>query len=124
MQFTDIKNTLGVHYINLSGKLQLLLVVIESAKKDQIASIPYIHGQRQERITQILVQCLKNLKKAFVRQAKYYNLKRKDNQFKIGDPIWKRLHILSSANEGIAAKLSPKCTGQFIINYPIVVQIY
>lgn len=59
--------------------------------------------------------CRKNLKKAFVAQAKFYNLRRRDVRYKVGDKVLKRSHVLSSAANAFASKLAPKYTGPFVV---------
>ena len=49
------------------------------------------------------------------RQARNYDLRRRPTTFKVGDKVWKRKKILSSAAEGVAAKLAPKFVGPFLI---------
>ena len=49
------------------------------------------------------------------RQAGYYDAGRRESDFKPGDRVWKRSHLLSSAAKGIAAKLAPKFEGPYWI---------
>ena len=46
--------------------------------------------------------------KASERQAAYYDAHRRPVEFTVGDMVWKRNRILSSAIQGINAKLAPK----------------
>jgi len=57
-----------------------------------------------------------NLEQAYDRQSKYYDRKRRDVEFQVGDLVLKRQHVLSSAAQNIAAKLSPKFHGPFRID--------
>ena len=45
------------------------------------------------------------------RQASYYNARRREVNYEIGDLIIKRNRVLSSAAQGISAKLAPKYAG-------------
>lgn len=56
-----------------------------------------------------------NLAKAFAHQARFYNLRRRENPFQIGQEVLKRQHTPSSAIEAIAQKLTPKYDGPFTI---------
>lgn len=57
-----------------------------------------------------------NLEQAYRKQATYYDSKRREVQFQVGDLVLKRQHVLSSAAQNIAAKLSPKFHGPFRID--------
>ncbi|KMQ92869.1 retrovirus-like pol polyprotein [Lasius niger] len=56
-----------------------------------------------------------NLEQAYQKQSSYYNLRRRDIAFHVGDLVLKRQHVLSSAAQNIAAKLAPKFHGPFCI---------
>ena len=49
-------------------------------------------------------------------QARYFNAHRREAPFREGDLVWKRNKILSSAAQGIAAKLAPKFAGRYKIS--------
>ncbi|CAH0715187.1 unnamed protein product, partial [Brenthis ino] len=48
------------------------------------------------------------LLKAHSRNSSYYNLRRKVNEFNIGDIVWKRTYYLSDKDSRFAKKLAPK----------------
>jgi hypothetical protein len=50
----------------------------------------------------------KRLHQAYERNAKSYNLRKRDLSFKVGDKVWRPNKALSSAADKFAAKLSPK----------------
>ncbi len=52
-----------------------------------------------------------NVEKAQDKQQRYYNLRRKQNQYQVGDVVWLRAHPLSRAEEGFMAKLSGRWKG-------------
>ena len=52
---------------------------------------------------------------AFTKQAKYYNRRHRDLQFKVGDLVKKQNNVLSSAKDKIATKLAPKFTGAYVV---------
>lgn len=48
------------------------------------------------------------LHKAYQRNEKQYNLRRRDVDFSVGDKVWRRNKVLSDATNQFSAKLSPK----------------
>lgn len=64
------------------------------------------------------------VRKAQIRQAKYFNKKHREVVFEIGDIVLKRNRILSSAANKIAAKLAPKYNGPFVVTNRISANIY
>jgi len=48
------------------------------------------------------------LQKAHDRNVKYYNRKRRDVVFKVGDFVWKRTYVQSAGSKYFSAKLAPK----------------
>uniref|UniRef100_A0ABD2WYB9 RNA-directed DNA polymerase n=1 Tax=Trichogramma kaykai TaxID=54128 RepID=A0ABD2WYB9_9HYME len=49
------------------------------------------------------------------RQAKYFNEKHREVEFKVGDKVWLKNRVQSSAPNNIAAKLTPRNGGPFTI---------
>ena len=49
------------------------------------------------------------------RQDKYYDGHRRPPEFYLGDRVWKENKVLSSAADGISAKLAPKYAGPYTI---------
>lgn len=72
-----------------------------------------IHDNRMEKFRTLYEKCHRNLKEAFNRQAHYYNLRRRDNPFVVGQKVMKRTHPLSSKVEHFAGKLAPKFEGPY-----------
>lgn len=68
--------------------------------------------------------CHRNLKRAFERQAKYYNLRRSNHRFHIGEMVLRRQHLLSSAQNAFVGKLAPKFVGPYKIDSRIGANIY
>jgi len=67
-----------------------------------------------------------NLARAFQRQEKYYNLRRRPWKPEIGDKVWKRLHPLSRKDDAFNAKLAPKFIGPLEVRRipsPVVVDL-
>ena len=55
-------------------------------------------------------------KRAQERLAENYDSKRRSVNYAVGDKVLKRNRILSSAAQGIAAKLAPKFTGPYTVS--------
>lgn len=67
-----------------------------------------------------------NLARAFQRQEKYYNLRRRAWRPAVGDQIWKRLHHLSNKAAAFNAKLAPKYLGPLEVRKivsPVIVDL-
>jgi len=65
-----------------------------------------------------------NLEQAYQKQSSYYNLRRRDIVFQVGDLVLKRQHVLSSAAQNIAAKLAPKFHGPFRVSKVLSAVVY
>ena len=61
--------------------------------------------------TQLLKEVERHVGVAKTRQAKYYNARRKDVHFVVGDLVWVRSHPLSKASVHFSAKLAPRWSG-------------
>lgn len=62
------------------------------------------------------------LRKAYERNARAYNLRKKHIRFNVGDIVWKRNYVLSDASKRFSAKLAPRyiiCTVSKVIS-PLV----
>lgn len=76
---------------------------------------PKLWAERMRRIQLLRDWVIENLDNAYSRQAEYYNLRRRPQNFKEGDLVMKRHRILSSAAKHVAAKLAKKFQGPFEI---------
>ena len=52
-----------------------------------------------------------NVQRSQLRQARYYNALRKQEEFKEGELVWVRAHPISRADAGLSAKLAAKWKG-------------
>lgn len=73
------------------------------------------HKSRLSKLSHLKEICKKNLENAFKNQAQRYNLRRRENNFLIGQQVLRRNHVLSSAADYVAKKLSPKFEGPYVI---------
>lgn len=67
-----------------------------------------------------------NLARAFQRQEKHYNLRRRKWKPEIGDRVWKKEHPLSNKAAGFNAKLAPKYIGPLEVRRiisPVIVDL-
>ncbi|XP_011635475.1 uncharacterized protein LOC105426100 [Pogonomyrmex barbatus] len=67
-----------------------------------------------------------NLARAFQRQERHYNLRRREWKPKVGDLVWKRNHVLSDKAKAFNAKLAPKFVGPLEVRRiisPVVVDL-
>lgn len=65
-----------------------------------------------------------NLKAAYSRQAKYYNLRRRTNDYVLNQQVLYRMHPLSDATKFFAAKLAPKFSGPYTITERIGANLF
>ena len=65
-----------------------------------------------------------NATKAQKRHARYYNTPRREVRYNLGDKVWKRNRVLSSALQGVAAKLAPKFAGSLTIAAQLGPNVY
>ncbi len=64
--------------------------------------------ERQKRLCESVKE---NVEKAQTKQQKYYDFKRRAQNFNEGDLVWVKTHPLSRADDAFMAKLSPKWKG-------------
>lgn len=63
-------------------------------------------------------------KQAQYRAAKYYDAKHIDVTYNVGDKVCRLNHVISSAAQRIAAKLTPKFIGPYIIDKQVGFNVY
>lgn len=74
---------------------------------------------RSEELKKVYDDVSTRLKKAYERSRHRYNLRHRNETFKIGQKVWRRNYALSDATQGFTAKLARKFEGPFvIINIP------
>ncbi len=64
-----------------------------------------------EKSKELLQTVQRNVERAQSKQRQYYNLRRRQVHFQVGDLVWVRTHPLSRADEGFMAKLAAKWKG-------------
>ncbi len=84
---------------------------VETTDDPEDSALLDIHSKRMSEFKLLYEQAQRNLAAAYQRQSKYYNLRRREVNYRIGDLVMRRLHILSSAAEAISGKLAPKFHG-------------
>lgn len=76
---------------------------LELSAKDRSEYVENISGLKE-----VYRDVQEKLHKAYERNARSYNLRRKDVSFEVGDKVWKRNKVLSDALVKFTAKLTPK----------------
>lgn len=71
---------------------------------------------RMERLVNLRKALSQALKEASNRQAHYYNLRHRAADFKVGDLVLRRRHVLSNAAKRISAALEPPYEGPYLIH--------
>lgn len=80
--------------------------------------------ERLERVRNIRDWIARNLESAHARQSVLYNLKRRQQVYKLDDCVWVRNRVLSNAASGFSAKLAPKYAGPYWITKVISPRLY
>lgn len=86
----------GTHYIDTD------------LQDDIIFSPRDVYAENLGHLRKIFDKVQANLIKAHSRNSNYYNLRRKNIEFNVGDVIWKRTYYQSDRDERFAKKLAPK----------------
>ena len=81
--------------------------MIDTAEKQQEEAVNR-WAERVQKITELHAHAAEKADKERERQAHYFNERRRKSPYQEGDLVWKRNKVLSSAAQGIAAKLAPK----------------
>lgn len=93
-----------------------------NSKEDQLAISEW--KARMEKLEELQNSANDNAWEAQVRQAKYFNSRHRNIEYLVGDEIWKKNRVLSSAAEGVSEKLAPPFIGPFKIGRVISPGIY
>lgn len=59
-------------------------------------------------LSEVFTEVKEKLHKAYLRNSKSYNLRKRDFVFNVGDKVWRRNRVLSDAVTKFSAKLAPK----------------
>ena len=98
------------------------------ARNAEIAEVeprdPVEWSERMKKLRSLNDWVSENLEQAYQKQALYYDQKRRDRIFEVGDLVLRRQHVLSSAAQNVAAKLAPKFHGPFRIKSRISSVVY
>lgn len=83
-------------------------------------------SERMQNLQSLQEWVSENLEQAYQKQSSRYNLRRRDRTFRVGELVLRRQHVLSSAAQNVAAKLTPKFHGPFRVKKrlsPIVCEL-
>lgn len=73
------------------------------------------YASRSETLEKIFDDVSNGLKEAYNRSSRYYNLRRRGEEFFVGEKVLRKNYVLSDAAKYFNAKLAPKYIGPFII---------
>ncbi|XP_054010792.1 uncharacterized protein LOC128893675 [Hylaeus anthracinus] len=74
---------------------------------------PRAWAQRMRRLPLLHDIVTESPERAHTRQARYYDSHRRDIRYRVGDLVWRRNRVLSSAADNVAAKLAAAFIGPF-----------
>lgn len=115
--------TTGYTLAYLNCGRELVSPVSERTEEAQDTTTPEgINKQLQEAFEVVKI----NLAKAFQKQKRYYDLRRRASKPKLGDWVWRREHVLSKKAEAFNAKLAPKYGGPYEVRRvisPVIVDL-
>ena len=80
--------------------------------------------ERMEKLSVLRDSDAKNVTEASNYQADYFNKNRLERTFKLGDQVWRKYHVLSSAAQGISAGLAHKYAGNYWIAKVLSLTVY
>ena len=80
--------------------------------------------ERMERLGDVREKAVNNSLQAQEKQARYYDSRRRDVLYNVGDKVMRRNRVLSDADQSIAAKLAPKYSGPFEIMARLGANVY
>jgi len=107
-------------YLNLGRELRMPI--------DNLCQIENSACKSEENFSQRMLQIQELAKTTIIesqkKYMKYYNEKRKESHFKVGDLVLLKIHKLSDASKGFTAALSLKYEGPFIIESKVTDSIY
>ncbi|XP_011254969.2 uncharacterized protein K02A2.6-like [Camponotus floridanus] len=84
---------------------------------------PESHRQRLEEAYEV---ARVHLARAFQKQERHYNMRRRDWRLRVGDTVWKRERPLSSRDDAFNAKLAPRFSGPMEVRRiisPVIVDL-
>lgn len=84
---------------------------LEASSNPSAQTLTQVHRDRVGEFKRLYETTHQNLKSAYQRQAKYYNLQRRDVNYELGDLVMRRTHVLYSAADAVVGKLAPKFHG-------------
>lgn len=90
----------GEYYKDLNLDVTVDSEILPGNRKDYVENLK---GLRD-----IFVEVRKKIHKAYERSSNMYNLRKRDISFQVGDHVWRKNKVLSSAIDKFAAKLAPK----------------
>ncbi|XP_043479910.1 KRAB-A domain-containing protein 2-like [Leptopilina heterotoma] len=91
---------------------------------DIVHQPPLTWSKRMQQLNELRSSIVHALDSAFQKQSLYYNRKRRDQRYEVGDLVWKKQRVLSSADRHFMAKLADAFHGPFIVTKRISNVVY
>lgn len=85
------------------------------------ASALQSQSDERSRIREVVIQ---RLAQAYQRNARYFNLRRRGVEFQVGQTVYRRNFVQSSAVKHFTAKLAPKFIGPFKVKRKVGYRAY
>lgn len=75
------------------------------------------HGTEHlsEQFNNIFTAVRRELDRAYEKNCRVYNLRRRPDEYEVGDRVWRKNYVLSDGTKHFASKLAPKFTGPLVI---------
>lgn len=101
------------YYVNFGRNM--VLSGKERVMKEQLSREVVTEDKRSAGFKKLFEEVKQRIQKASDRNKKYYNLRRRPEEFVVGQQVWRKNFPQSDAARYFSAKLAPKYLGPFII---------
>ena len=112
-------------YLNLGREVQLQSVIIERQDEPDIQPVvPKEWAEKLSKLKDVYSLVKENLDEAYRKNKHYYNLRRRDVKFVVGQPVMRRNFILSSGFRKFTSGLAPTYVGPFVVSKKVSPLVY
>lgn len=102
-------------YLNFGKEINIPKTLRDLIESDSVENSEINRFEQIKWLKDIFELVQLNLRKAFLKQSKYYNKRRRNWVCSEGDLVMKKDHPLSSKIKGFASKLAPKYSGPYVV---------
>lgn len=106
-QFAPAFLVFGRH-LPLSGKYYSDFEILQKKHFELIPGNRESFSDNFQKFHDIFIDIKNRIHSAYERNSRYYNLRKRDFAFNVGDHVWRKNHVLSNAGNQYSAKLAPK----------------